>query len=239
MQIRRSISVSPAGFQTRQNSVAPSFHDFASMPEIPWIPMSSPDPVDLPRPRYVELVISVENLAWDRPNNQMKSLITKRYSRKYVYPCIAVVYPANFMRLETGSGHPPVIEKNAGGFVGRSSETVNGSTDEVDELGSGGSPCSPDVPFFRIRNSYTRNIDRYTDSIVSTEGRRGEQKIYAIGKKRVTSLAKKREKEKNERQDKRRWRSYVIHAWEGTDAPFDRSILPQQCCRSHLSLFIF
>lgn len=154
MQIRRSISVSPARFQTRQDGVAPSFHDFASMPEIPRIPMSSPDPVDLPRPRYRELVISLKDLvtcARDRPNNQVKSLITKRYFQKYVHPCIAVVYPANFMRLETGSGHLPVIEKNAGGFVGRSSETLNGSTDEVDELGSGGSPCSPDAFF-----SYTK-----------------------------------------------------------------------------------
>lgn len=40
------------------------------------------------------------------------------------------------------------------------------------------------LSFFRIRNSCTRNIDRYTDSIVSTEGRRGEGALREKERKR-------------------------------------------------------
>lgn len=85
---------------------------------------------------------------------------------------------------------------------------------EVDELGSGGSPCSQS--FFPVQNSCTRSIAgtltrscRRKKGEGRWENERERERAWGIewirkGKKRVL-FAEEQEK-RNERQDKRRWR---------------------------------
>lgn len=87
-----------------------------------------------------------------------------RYFRKiYIRvarPCIVGKFHASRDDQDEGGrrrkGYLPIIEKNTGGSLWEEGalKRVNGST-EVDELGSGGSPCSQS--FFPVRNSCTRS----------------------------------------------------------------------------------
>jgi hypothetical protein len=89
---------------------------------------------------------------------------------------------------------------------------------EVDELGSGGSPCCR--PFFPIRNSCTRNIAGTLTRSCRRKRRRGERRDEEMGERekerrierirnegeKCASPAKRREGGGEGTRDKRRWR---------------------------------
>lgn len=86
--------MSASKFHECQNSVDPFFYYLASTPEIPQIPMSSPDPVELPRPQYA--THNLDNLDLARSmNNQADYEI--RYFRKIYIRVVRRVSSANFI----------------------------------------------------------------------------------------------------------------------------------------------